>query len=154
MERLVTVVLAIIIAFAIIKLMPIRSNFTYETALNPVQGADVAELDALTKAMIAVGTVQDTRVKTARPSNVPGVAVGAYTVGTAPVEGEIGEGVREASDTKADIELAVPEAAMATAEGPRGMMAAQAIQSGTVAPPPPVAYTPPPVQTSPSVAGQ
>lgn len=150
--------------------MPVRSNFTYETALNPVQGADVAELDELTKAMLAVGTVQDTRVKTARPSNVPGVPVGRYKDEIAPVKGEIGEGVREASDTKVDTLLEVPEAAMTTAEGPRGMMAAQAIQTGTVAAPPPVAYAappPPPIsnpaavfkipdinQSRPSVAGQ
>lgn len=136
MESVLTLVLALGVAGTAIRLLPMQENYVFETAAAPVQGKSLDEVDDLTKAKIATGLVEDTRVQTARPN--PAAAPGEREIVqdtrilTAKPTPEIpGEPVtnfadktppptiaRASQETKADVNLQAPPPILATPNAP------------------------------------
>ena len=131
-------VLALGVAGTAIRVLPMQENYVFETPAAPVQGKPLDELDGVTKAKVATGLVEDTRVKTARPKpglppppdreivqdtriltatatpDVPGVPLTDYTKkAPAPT-------TARASDdtTKKDLNLQAPPPLMPTPKAP------------------------------------
>lgn len=153
MESVLTLILALGVAGTAIRLLPVQENYVFETAAAPVQGKSLDEVDDLTKAKIAIGLVEDTRVKTARPKppaapgdreivqdtriltakptpKIPGEPVTKFTDAVPPPTT-----ARASEATKTDINLKAPPPIMAapTAPASPGLAAAQYKESQLIA---------------------